>query len=419
MITFKAIVIPGNRRKDGTYPVNIRVTFRGKSRRLPTTLVCTQADLTRTLRIKSATILNRSDELITRMRTAVSDLSPFDLMTQDVDWVVRHIRDRLKKESFRLDFFEWAYDFIMCKTEVNRKGYVTSLKAFERFLGRRSIDINDITRPMLLDFVDMVESENKMHYNFKTGEMSESGVGKIQGRSSSRHIVFLEHMFNAAKERFNDEDSGRILIPRSPFSRIARSYPMSHGQVNLGRDLMQRIISSEASGSIRTALDVFVVSFAMMGANMADLYAARPVHGDTWVYHRQKTTSRRADKAEMRVTVPDQVQPYLERLMGTGEWWLNTLHTYAKDKDAVTCKVNSCLKAWCVDNGVQPFTFYAARHTWASLARKEGIDKSTIDDCLGHKGSFQVADIYAERAWNVMQEANRRVLDLFTWPPTS
>lgn len=30
MITFKAIIVPGNRRKDGTYPVNIRVTYMQK-----------------------------------------------------------------------------------------------------------------------------------------------------------------------------------------------------------------------------------------------------------------------------------------------------------------------------------------------------------------------------------------------------
>jgi integrase len=77
--------------------------------------------------------------------------------------------------------------------------------------------------------------------------------------------------------------------------------------------------------------------------------------------------------------------------------------------------VNKHLKRWCEANDIEPFTFYAARHTWASLARKQGVDKSTIDDCLGHKGTFQVTDIYAERAWGLMQEANRKVLDLFTW----
>ena len=225
----------------------------------------------------------------------------------------------------------------------------------------------------------------------------------------------MEHLFNAAKEKYNDEDSGRILIPRSPFSKITKVYPVSNGQSNLGQELMQRIISSQVDNDVmRTALDIFIVSFGLMGANMADLYYAKPVK-EEWVYNRQKTSSRRADRAEMRVIIPEQLKPYLERLKGKGGWWLNRLHEFASSKDFATARVNRCLKKWCEDNEVEVFTFYAARHTFASLARKEGVDKSTIDDCLGHKGSFQVADIYAEKAWGLMQEANRKVLDLFTW----
>ena len=136
---------------------------------------------------------------------------------------------------------------------------------------------------------------------------------------------------------------------------------------------------------------------------------------EEWVYNRQKTRTRRADRAEMRVVIPEQLKPYIERLKGSGAWWLNELHTFASNKDFATHRANRCLRRWCEDNGVEVFTFYAARHTWASLARKKGIDKSTIDDCLGHKGSFQVADIYAEKAWELIQEANQKVLELFTW----
>ena len=415
MITFKAIIIPGNRRKDGTYPVNIRVTFKGKTRRLATTLVCTPGDLTRTLKIKNATILNKSDALIARMRDAVKDISPFDLETQDVDWVVSHIKDSLTQETFHLDFFEWSDKYIITKTPTTRRAYHTALHSFERFLGRRSIDINDISRTLLLEFMDMVDNEKKMHYNCKTGKVEESKVDKIPKGASTRHLAKLEHLFNAAKEKFNDEDAGRILIPRSPFSKITKVYPVSNGQSNLGTDLMQRIISSQVDNDVmRTALDLFIVSFGLMGANMADLYFAKPVK-EEWIYNRQKTSSRRADRAEMRVAIPGQLQPYLERLKGTGGWWLNRLHQFASSKDFATARVNRCLKKWCEDNEVEVFTFYAARHTWATLARKEGVDKSTIDDCLGHKGSFQVADIYAEKAWELIQEANQKVLDLFTW----
>ena len=400
MITFKAIIIPGNKRKDGTYPVNIRVTFKGKVRRLATTLVCTPGDLTR----------------IARMRDAVKDLSPFDLESQDVDWVVRHIKDSLSQEEFHLDFFEWSDKYILTKTETTRRAYSCALNTLERFLGRRSLDINDISRSLLLDFMEKVDNAKKMRYNAKTGQVEESGVDKIPHGASTRHLAKLEHLFNAAKEKYNDEDSGRILIPRSPFSKIAKVYPVSNGQGNLGQELMQRIISSQVdNGVMRTALDLFIVSFGLMGANMADLYYAKPVRRE-WVYNRQKTASRRADKAEMRVPLPGDLRCYLERLEGAkGGWWLNRLHEFASSKDFATARVNRCLRKWCEDNDVEVFTFYAARHTWASLARKEGVDKATIDDALGHKGSFQIADIYAEKAWDLIQEANEKVLALFEW----
>lgn len=415
MITFKAIIIPGNRRKDGTYPVNIRVTFKGKTRRLATTLLCTSGDLTRTLKIKDATILNKAEALIARMRDAVKDLSPFDLESQDVDWVVRHIKDALTQEEFHLDFFEWCERYMQTKSAPTRSAYSVALNAFARFLGKRSIDINEISRPLLLDFMEMVDNQKKMHYNRKTGQVAEGKAEKVPKGASTRHLAKLEHMFNAAKDKYNDEDSGRILIPRSPFSKITKIYPVSNGQSNLGVDLMQRIISCQVDNEVmRSALDLFIVSFGLMGANMADLYYAKPVK-EEWIYNRKKTRDRRADRAEMRVSIPEQLKPYLERLKGTGGWWLNVLHQHTSSNDSATRWVNKHLKRWCEANDIGPFTFYAARHTWASLARKQGVDKSTIDDCLGHKGTFQVTDIYAERAWDLMQEANRKVLELFVW----
>ena len=68
MITFKAIIIPNNRRKDGTYPVKIRVTFKGVVRRLPTTLVCYQQDITRSFKIKNATIIDKANELLCEIK---------------------------------------------------------------------------------------------------------------------------------------------------------------------------------------------------------------------------------------------------------------------------------------------------------------------------------------------------------------
>ena len=77
--------------------------------------------------------------------------------------------------------------------------------------------------------------------------------------------------------------------------------------------------------------------------------------------------------------------------------------------------INKYIKKWCRQNDVPEFTFYAARHTWATLARKSGIEKATVDEGLAHKGDFAITDIYAERDWDLINEANRKVLALFEW----
>ena len=412
MITFKPIVIPNNRRKDGTYNIKIRVTFKCVSRRLPTTLYCTANDLTRTLKIKNGDLLAKGNELCDQMRNACRDISPIDLESADVDWVVAHIKKVMSSDNFRLDFFEWSDKYLQSKTKQTRANYDAALNALARFLGKRELDINDISRTMLLEFIESYESENKYHWDVKQSKLVESNTPRGAG-ASSRHLMKLQNIFNAAKDRYNDEDSGRIVIPKSPFAKIERHYAPPQGQKNLGVELMQKILDAQTDNPvIRIALDAFVVSFGLMGANMADLYNAVPFTGD-WVYNRQKTATRRADQAEMRVKIPDQIEPYIQRLQDCrGAWWLPALHHMSEKKDLCTARVNRALKLWCESNGVQVFTFYAARHTWATLARKAGVEKATIDECLCHIGDYQMTDIYAERDWDIINQANEKVLNL-------
>lgn len=416
MITFKPEVFAHQKRADGTYNIKIRITFNRQSRRIPTTLFCTQADLTRTLKLKNGDLISRANAICNEMRNACKDLNMFDLEDKGVDFVVRHIRDSLKHETFHLDFFVFADEYIRTKGDQTRKVYVTALNAFERYLGERKIDINDITHRILMNFVADLDESRKVHFDFKTGEFKEGTKERASKAASSIYIMKLANIYNAAKDKYNDEDSSVILIPRSPFSKIPKVNPPSNGQKNIGQEVMQKVINAQVSDDgTRIALDAFILSFGLMGANLADMYNAVPFKGE-WVYHRQKTRNRRADHAEMRVQIPSEMLPYIERLQAhRGAWWLPTLHVLSPDKDKCTARINGYLKKWCEANGVPAFTFYAARHTWASLARKAGVEKATIDECLVHVGDFEMTDIYAERDWEIINKANRKVLDLFQW----
>ena len=416
-ISYKPIVVSSNKRTDGSYVVVIRVTFKRQNRRLPTTLVCTSKDLTRSLKIKNPDVLKNAEILIARMRAATDGLSFYDLEDKDVDWVVSRIKDTLQGEKFSLDFFSWADRFIQSKIPSTRAAYVRALNAFERFLGERSIDVNDITKLLLLDFVEFVEDEPKMHYNRAKKTWEKTDKQKVGKTSSSLHLMKLQHIFNAAKDRYNDEDADQIRIPRSPFDSIKKEFPAGeNAQKPLDRSVIQQIISAKtADPSVRVALDAFVVSFGLMGANLADLFAAPEFQGETWVYNRQKTMKRRKDKALMKVDIPVQLRPYVERLRGAGPYWLNELHRIGEKKHTCNEKINQYLRRWQTSVGAEDFTFYAARHSFATIARAQGIDLATVNDLLCHKDSLEMGRRYASLTWEQKNDVNRQVIESFTW----
>lgn len=128
-----------------------------------------------------------------------------------------------------------------------------------------------------------------------------------------------------------------------------------------------------------------------------------------------KTSFVNGKAAEMRVVIPEEIGPWIRRLRSKGRHWFNVLHRNRTVLNSCTGEISRRLKAWAEREGVEQFTFYAARHTWATLARKAGVDKATIDECLAHVGSLRMADIYIEKDWDIINEANRKVLAMFDW----
>ena len=388
MITYKPIIIPGGRRKDGIWPVKIRVTFKGVSRRIPTTLACTDADLTRSGKIKNAAILERAGELIARMREATADLSPFTLEAWSVDEVVAHIRAALSADSFRLDFFAYGRELIAGKIPHTRAYYQTALNALADYLGRDTLDINSITRGMLVSFAE--------------------SVGETK---AARHLAKLAFIHRSARDQFNDEDAGAIRIPRQPFQNLPKVRPQGKGQKALQPQELQALIDCTPANEWEAlALAAFLLSFCTMGANLADLYAEKGPISGVWCYKRRKTGVYNEVAVNARIAgLAGQLQE------GPAGWWLPALHRYGT-ADTATHNINKWLTQIAARLGLPSFRFYAARKTWATTARRLGIEKATIDDALAHAGDYRMADIYAEKNWTLTAAANERVQAEFSWP---
>lgn len=160
------------------------------------------------------------------------------------------------------------------------------------------------------------------------------------------------------------------------------------------------------------AKDCFIISFCLMGINSADLYNATEMKDSTIIYNRTKTKDRRLDGAKMMVDIPNIVQPIIDKYRDkTGKRLFNFYQYYCNEK-AFNKAINYGLKEIGTILNIEDLEYYAARHSWATIAlNKVGIDKYIVHAALNHiDDSMKVTDIYIERDFVNENKANAKVV---------
>ena len=149
-----------------------------------------------------------------------------------------------------------------------------------------------------------------------------------------------------------------------------------------------------------------------MGINSVDLYNATELIGNRLIYNRTKTKDRRLDKAKMEVTIPDIVQPIIEKYRDTTGQRLFRFHKDYSNSRAFNKAINKGLKDIGDLLHIDDLEYYAARHSWATIAlNKCKIDKYTVHAALNHVDeSMRVTDIYIERDFVNENKANAKVV---------
>lgn len=403
-VTFSPVVVARLQRANGSNNIKVRVTYRRAYRLVSTTLYAMPADLDRKGHIKNNNLKYQVGKVINDMEQALGKIPYYELETMDVAQVVRRISDILGERSFRLDFFDFGREFLSRRAPGTASVYRFALANLAEFLGREKLDVNDITGDMLREYGDWLERRER-------GRGRPCKDGYIQ-----REMQHLNAVFNAACRKYNDEENDIRRIRRRPFANIDLKSMPSHGQTSLKPEVIQRLIDYDPpKPTQRMALRLFLASFAMMGMNMSDLYTCEAPRDGVLTYCRNKTRARRADNARMVVRVPDCVsrllEPYISR---TGPKWLDLKY---RNIASLNSTVDAALRSVARQLDLEPFSFYAARHSFATIGRSRlcGIDKATIDECLCHVGDYRIADIYIERDWEVLWDARDKVMGLFRW----
>lgn len=409
--SFQYVVFPHHMKKDGTIPVKIRMIHKGKAKYFPTSVAVTKRQLTRKMdKITDAQVLEAVSRKVDAFRRAASTIDGAEWMTADElqGRVLAAVDD---KGEWRLDFIAYAKDKTESMNPKTAEGYRNSLHALQRFIGRDSIDVNEITYTLLLSFRNFLETEPAVS----------NGKGRHQAkhkgsRAVSYYLSCLRHIHNLARDEFNDDDIGLIRIPRQPFKKgLIPQQPLTEHRT-LTAEQIRRISECEPKTKRgRMAKDVFMLSFYTIGMNTVDMFKAvhSDVKGGVLTYHRSKTKDRRQDKAEMRVRVEPEAKALLARNKGV-ERLLSFAERYSTSEN-FNRGVNEGMKEICGLVGLGRITTYHARHTWATIARNRcKIPRDTVDEALDHapRGGDRVTDVYIERDWKMLWDANRSVIDL-------
>lgn len=416
MVTFKAVVLPHQRHEDGTFNVKIRLTHKRRSKYIPTTFTAYPGDLKKNLDIKpTSSLMFRCLQEIRKYSDAVTEMGYLPVDAMDVSQLADALMTRMKqKESFRLDFFKFGEELVSTESPGTGRNHTSALNSFARFLGRRECDINDITGDMVRKFAEWYSAEPKMQLIH--GKMVKTKKKKVGENSTQRLISYLGSIHNAARDRYNDEDEGVIRIPRRPFTKVRFGMIVHRGQGSLSVEEMQAMIDARPrTVKQQIAVDLFVVSFALMGMNLADMLVLPYAGGDTLTYCRKKTRDHRSDRAEITVKIPACIRERLERL-SDGKEFISPLITKG-NPIYFTSNCAHNLGNYTEKTFGRRFTIYAARHTFASLARNEcGADKETVDECLAHlTPGMKLADVYIKKDWSRLWKIQQSVIDLFNW----
>lgn len=416
MLTIKAEVQRDKQRSDGTYNVKVRFTLNRNVRRLSTSLFVTSKELTKSFKFREeAPIKKEIDHLVLYYREQCTKLQ-LDQNNYTLEDVFAFLNGEQEKSQM-IDFIKFSREWIASTTIKGAPNYTTAINALVRFVGKEELDINLITLNFLEQFKAFLIEER----DTRTKKLMQQGKRVTSNRTLSLYLISIKKLFNEAKRKFNKKDKNLILISNSPFDEFEIPKQEATRKRAIPADIIKKVWKLpykdmkkgyKSTCRYNLAKDCFILSFCLMGINSADLYNATDMKGNTIVYNRTKTKTRRLDGAKMMVDVPKIVQPLIDKYKDSTGKRLFNFYQYYTDEKGFNKAINYGLKEIGAILEVDDLEFYAARHSWATIAlNKVGIDKYTVHAALNHVDeAMKVTDIYIERDFMNENKANAKVV---------
>lgn len=416
MLTINPEIVKIQRQSNECFTVRLRFTLNRKMKRISTSLFATSKDLTKDFKIKPSSPLKREVNNLIRSYQSKCAKLQIELNRYTIDEIMDYLNDEQQKRQ-TIDFIEFSREWIATTTIKGAPNYTTAINALVRFVGEESLNINLIT----LDFLEQFKAFLIKEREERTKKLIQQGKRVPSNRSLSLYLISIKKLFNEAKKRYNKKEKNLILIPNSPFVDFEIPKQEATRKRAIPADIIKKVWELpyrdmkrgyKSTNRFNLAKDCFILSFCLMGINSADLYNATEMKGNTIIYYRTKTKARRLDNAKMMVDIPKIIHPIIDKYRDKTGRRLFNFYQYYCDEKGFNKAINYGLKEIGSILGVDDLEYYAARHSWATIAlNKVGIDKYIVHAALNHiDDSMKVTDIYIERDFVNENKANAKVV---------
>jgi len=378
----------GKKNKKRLHPISFLVCQGAQKKRIPTGIAAADSELT--TNGKRVRELEKAKQIERKRRELQERLDALQLDTIGQTMDISEIVERLTRQQQTLDFFTFADEWLARTDIKGKKNYTSMLNALEGYLGRRSLAFSQVTYALLDGFAQSL---------------------KDKPRAPSLYLGQMRHLYREAMRRYNtDYDTPiqndpflRYRVPRQAMKKGVRA-------LTLEQLLAIYKYKGRAHSRAQLARDCFILSFCLMGMNSVDMFHARRLERNVLKYNRTKTKGRRTDEAYIEVKVHRVIRPLMKLYKGSGRVF-SFAERYS-DESTFNKAINTGLKDIGKAIGIDGLQFYQARHTFATLSRNlMHFSKGDVDEALNHVGSYDIADIYIQKDFSVINDNNFKLLN--------
>lgn len=408
MATFKACV--QKERKDGFFPVYIRITHRRTTQYIKTDKMVTRKELTKSNEIKDPFVLQFCTQRILEYNEKLNKVNI-------ENWTAKEVAEFLTKESEDICFSDYArkhIDRMIDKGEQrNARNYELALQHMERFAGTTKVMFSHLTS----NFVNRwIESMEQTH------------------RAKEMYPICMRQVFKAAQVEMNDYDNGIICIKTNPWVKVKIPKADRAEKLAITPEACRAFFSFPLPDSkmkyplMELGRDVAMMVLCLAGINTVDLFNLRKedYHGGIIHYQRAKTKKFRADGAYMEMRVPPILLPLFEKYANkdAADDHLFVFSQRHTTNDSFCANVNGGIRQICRAMGMtkdEDYSAYTFRHTWGTVAQNDcGASISEVAFAMNHSSGHKVTRGYIKLDFTPAWELNEKVVDFifFTDKPS-